>query len=125
MTVRVEWDNDEKKVVLFHIDPGWTWDDMFNATHQLYALFESVDHPVDSIICVEELITIPKLLTINTAKMSTDRHPKTRHIVVVTNSRLVRTLVGMLKRMKDPLALKMRFALSIEEAREILLKAEA
>jgi hypothetical protein len=107
-------------VVLFHLKQGWKWEDLFAANERLHALFADNIYPVDTIICVDELLTIPKLLTINAAELSADRHPRTRHIVVVTNSRLVRTLVGMLKRMQDPLALKIRFATSVEEAREML-----
>jgi hypothetical protein len=50
MTIKVEWSNPEKTIILQKRAPGWTWKDFDAAVDQYVAMARSVDHRVAIII---------------------------------------------------------------------------
>ena len=54
MSIRVEWFNPEKTIILQKRAPGWTWKDFDAAVDQYSAMARSVNHKVAIIIdCLE------------------------------------------------------------------------
>lgn len=76
--------------------------------------------PVDSIILLEDFKVLPPLVSLNANRLSLELHVNSGAIVVVSRSHFVRLMIAVLQRMNDPIAKKIKFAATLDEAREML-----
>ena len=59
MSVRIEWDNEERTIILWSFVGRWTWGEFDETVKAMTAMAESVDHNVDLIMDVGQMSILP------------------------------------------------------------------
>ena len=83
MPVTIDWDNEEKTVVRMGLDGNWTWDEVYPASQEGYAMLESVDYVVDVIMDMRQSRGIPNSSIFHARNTMGKRHPRTGLTVFV------------------------------------------
>lgn len=60
MTIQVEWDTPEKKLIHLQFERGWTWDELKASIQRADDLITSVSHTVHLIIDISHAGGLPK-----------------------------------------------------------------
>ena len=127
MPVTVEWDNEEKTVVRMRLDGNWTWDEVYPASQEGYAMLESVSYVVDLIMDMRQSRGIPNSSIFHARNTIGKRHPRTGLTVFVGANTLFFTIWRVFNRVYASLRVEQQFTFAdkIEEAREMLAKHHA
>jgi len=59
MGVHVEWDNEEMTAILWSFVGRWTWGEFDDAMRAATAMLETVEHQVDCILDVRQMMILP------------------------------------------------------------------
>lgn len=121
--VTVDWlDQDKQTIVVTYQRDGWTWSDYQNSLDKQFELIDSVEHPVDIVVMVNNTHLLPKGGSLVTAiRKINAAHERQRNTVIVgAGGPLTIFARNMLKII--PNRTKFLFADNLEEAKELLLK---
>ena len=122
--ITVEWDNPEKTVLLMTFHPGWTWQDIYDASDEAYGFVDSVDHTVHILVDLSSVDNIAKGLNIVRLKSVTDHiRPNTGKVVLYGAKTLFGNMAKTLITIFD-LKKVLDVAPDAEKARTMLLEHE-
>ncbi|MFN8373261.1 MAG: hypothetical protein U0694_10360 [Anaerolineae bacterium] len=126
MGITVQWDNDEKTIVLVTFDAVWTWDDLRAVDEYAIPLYDSSEHIVDVIADLRHShLVMTGILSYMRELLTMQWHPRAGNVVVVGASLSVRTLMEAAALVtRRPLA-RISFAQTIDEARLTLRNRRA
>lgn len=62
MSIQVSWLDDARTLILWQLRDQWSWDDLLNVRHFADQLIRSVDHPVHTLIDLEDGQYIPRIV---------------------------------------------------------------
>lgn len=124
MHITVDWDNENRTIIRFQFQRGWTWDNLRAAIGQADDLITSVDHPVNLVIDIREAGAIPADFMSGATDIFASGEARANEgvKVVVGAGRLVRMAYDALRRLYGS-KLEGRpflFASSLEEAYKLL-----
>jgi hypothetical protein len=124
--IRVDWDNDEKTVIIVTLDTEWTWNDVQTINEKATILYESVDYVVDIIADVRDSrLVVTGILSYVRNLLTTPWHPHAGYVIVVGATISVRTLFeAAALAINKPLS-RIAFAQTLEEARAIIQQRRA
>ncbi|HEX2619859.1 MAG TPA: hypothetical protein VHL11_06925 [Phototrophicaceae bacterium] len=120
MAITVEWDNQTRTVAIFHFTEGWTWDELYVAVARYNEMVDSVTHSVCMIIDIPPEHRVPPAFTTHAKNIANQMRPHAYGGVIVSKSYATRLIIGTLRNLRDPNALRFRFADSIDKARKML-----
>ncbi len=122
MPINLEWDNPDKTVLRMDVIGRWTWDEMYQASHEGYKMLDAVPHRVCSLIDFSASQGIPSNAITHARNMMGKQHPRTGLTVMVGVSPLFLSLWRVFVRVYALFSREQdfTFAGSLEEARAIL-----
>ena len=103
MAIRAIWDNDEKTIVRYIFETGWTWDEFFVVKKQANAMMDTVAHKLGVILHMPSENVIPPDVFANARNGLLTKHGNTVILVVVSTRPFVRTMIETLRGL-SPLA---------------------
>jgi len=59
MSVHVEWDSEERSIILWSFVGRWTWGEFDDAFKTVRAMLDSINHPVDIICDMRQMSILP------------------------------------------------------------------
>ena len=124
MPIHVSWGNPEKTYTVFTFDGKWTWEDYHQSIRDGYQLVKDCSYTVNILLDVSNCNLFPQNLLSHFGS-SMRQPPKQFDLaVVLTSSRFVETLAGMINRLYGK---KTRFkvARSMEEAQRMFVAQDA
>jgi hypothetical protein len=127
MSYTVAWDNDDQTCILLTFAPGVTWDIIYSACDELYALMQSVDHSVDFISDITTSPNMPKdNASIHVRKILSRMPANAGMHVVVTQPRSLFTIT-LLNAIFRLVGWSSGFAMatSMDQARELIQQRHA
>lgn len=122
MAIRVTWDDAEKTRMYYSFDRDWTWEEFFEAKAEAYQMIDNVPHGVGIIMDLPADMWIPAKLLVQGRKALSDRHTRTRMIVFVVNSYVLRTMLNAFMRFAAGITAHLYMASNADEAREIIMQ---
>ena len=96
--ITVEWGNEEKTVIRWYLQAGWTWEDYITARDKSHGLIDSVSWVVDDLIISESPRYIPANALTNLREISQNRHPRHGYSYVVGVQAFITVLLNALGR---------------------------
>jgi hypothetical protein len=94
MSVDFRWDNDEQTVIRFVAEGVWNWNDFHKNVRRATFWFDSVKHPVETIIDLRGTTKLPAGAMGHIRSLGKRIHPHGRDRVVI---------IGLDKSIADPL----------------------
>lgn len=127
MPINLLWENEAKTIVRMEVVGQWTWDEMYSASQEGYAMLESVQHIVDPIIDFRNSAAIPIYSITHARHMIGKRHPRTGLTVMVSSSALIYNLWDIFRRVYGLFIREEEFTLvrTLEEAHALLNRVQA
>lgn len=122
MKVQIQWENDDKKIVRYIFEQGWSWPDLNAALDEAGELIGTVSHRVDVIMDISSANLIPKgaLSQINRA-YSNPKPPNIGLTVIVTPNSFMSAMVSMAKKIwGEKTDWQLEFVQTIGEAYQII-----
>ncbi len=124
------WDDERKWAVRYVFAPKWSWDDLKNAFGEAYALMDTVEYPVHSILDLTQTHTLPEhaITQIGKFGLSDMAHKnQSRLIVLVGINAFVRALISAAGKIFKPLNEHndLRFVNTLGEAQKIVESQKA
>jgi hypothetical protein len=98
MSVRVDWFNDEKTILLTTYEGWWSWAENDQVRHKAHEMLDSVDHSVDCIYDLSKISLIPKGSLLQAQNTISQAHVNTGALVVINSNRLLGMLFRIFKR---------------------------
>lgn len=95
MPIKVEWETDEKVVLLSIYEGTWDLDEFYAATHVINTMMDSVDHKVHLILDMRKSRGLPKGFIGAIRITGKKRHPCLGTMVLVGGNLLVRMFNDM------------------------------
>ncbi len=121
MSIDVRWDNEEKTIIRHTYSGLYTWDEFEAMSRETEALLESVDHEVDILASLEDLV-IPKDALANFPKIAKApyfTHSRVGLTVFFGASHFARTLLDLFSKVYNA-ATSMVTVPTLEEAYEVI-----
>ncbi|MFN8372164.1 MAG: hypothetical protein U0694_04720 [Anaerolineae bacterium] len=88
MAIRVEWYNDERSILIYHVEGAWGAADVYDLLAQISALTEDSTGIVD-VIGVYQNAAIPSGDLLKPGETPTQKHPRTGIFVMVGMNRFI------------------------------------
>lgn len=126
MPINLLWENEAKTIVRMEVVGQWTWDEMYSASQEGYAMLESVQHIVDPIIDFRSSAAIPIYSITHARHMIGKRHPRTGLTVMVSSSALIHNLWDIFRKVYALFVREEEFILvrTLEEAHTHLVRTQ-
>jgi hypothetical protein len=124
MPVAVQWDNPEKTIIRYDLTGRWTWDEFFATYAEASGMLASVEHTVNFIVNPLDYLSqgyLPAGTLQKTIGLYRNGPPNTGITIVVGAGSFFRSLHGISQRIYPKAAARYKFAISIEEARSMLI----
>jgi hypothetical protein len=120
MPVKVNWDNRQKTIIRFDFNSRWEWTDYLAALEKAEAMFNQVDHAVDTIANLQNSAPLDPatLREVHHALHNTPRNMG--RIVVTPTSPLVRAMANAFSQIFHQQPECILLAESLSDARKIL-----
>ncbi len=127
MAIRLLWENESRTIIRMEVVGRWTWNEMFQASQQGYAMLETVDHIVDPIIDFRQSEGLPDFAISNSSRMIGKRHPRTGVTMIVTTHPLFLGMWNAFRRVYVIFAKQEEFRLvkTLDEALSVLKQVQA
>ncbi len=124
MAIQVNWENDEKTVLLNIYEGAWTMDDFYLAVQQTNALLDSVSHRVNIIFDVAKSPNFPKGFMGAIRTQSQKPHANNGIMVIVGINAFVRVFYDMFTKVYTKQAVRQPtyMAANYEEAHAIFAR---
>jgi hypothetical protein len=118
----MDWDNEDKMILVAFYIGSWTWEEFFAAREQANHALDTVDHPVDIIHDWSQTSHFPPNILGNAKNLIPRMHPRTALNVHVGVNPYFLTMWQLFNRVYTAVAgeKKFLFADTLEEARRKL-----
>lgn len=120
MSVHVQWDNEEQTIILWSFVGRWTWGEYEDALNAASALLDQVEHTVDYIYDVRRMNILPPDVVTRFKAKYLKQPPKTGRFVAVGVDHNLRLVWNTFTDLPYAHHLRVEYADTLEEAREIL-----
>jgi hypothetical protein len=120
MRIQVMWDDDDKTIIRFQVEPHWTWDEFVAAQQVAYELADTVRHKVG--IIIPEAATLPPEAVSGRKDFTfiTNRHPNVDIFVLVVRGLLIRGMISLMMKLYTPAASLVVVVATMDEARNLI-----
>lgn len=127
MPITIEWDDSEKTIIRYTYQGKWTWEENDQISAQSVAFAKEVDHPLDVIIDFRNSHLLPEraLSRFRDYLTPSDKTMSFQTAVLVFQSEFLARMLEIFSRLYSGVRGKIHSATSVEEAREIIIKARA
>ncbi len=128
MKINVAWDNDEKTILIYKFEKGWSWNDLREIFGEGYSMLDLVDHRVDVIMDFSEASMFAPSGAINQARhVSNNPRHDNIGLTVLVGSNFVSSIFNMFKKIASNSTAKWEvvFARKIEESYSIINEQQA
>ncbi|NWF68214.1 MAG: hypothetical protein HXY40_03940 [Chloroflexi bacterium] len=126
MGIQIQWDNNEKTILLVTFEAEWTWEDLVVIDAHATALYSTVPHIVDIVADVRHnRLILSGVLSYVRSLLILPWNPRAGMAVVVGANTRLRTLFEAAARLADKPLTRIGFADSLEEARTLIAAARA
>ena len=120
MSITVTWGNAEKTYTVFRFEGKWTWDEYHQSIQDGLVLVKDCPYTVNILIDMTECRLFPQNL-LSHFNHSMSEPPKSFDLaVIVTSSKFVEILAGMIERASAQRKTRFRVAKTLEQAHQIL-----
>jgi hypothetical protein len=124
MSVRVEWDNQERTVILWSFVGRWTWGEFDETIKTMTAMAESVDHSVDLIMDVGQMSILPADMVTHVKSRYLSKARKLERLTAVGVDSHLQFLWNTFTDLPYARHLKLTFFDTLDEARAYLAKPQ-
>ncbi len=125
MSISVSWGNAEKTYTVFRFEGNWTWEEYHQSIREGVALVKDCPYTVNILLDMAQCRLFPKNL-LSHFNHSMSEPPKPFDLaVVVTSSKFIELLAGMIERAPGPRRARFRVAKTLEQAHQILRAHDA
>lgn len=125
MPVSVEWDNEERTIILWTVAGKWTWKEFDAAYEKMKEMAGSVSHPIDGIYDLSQSILIPADVATHVKFAFPYRPPNLRHIIAIGLDSYIQLLWNTLTTMPSLKQWRVHFVDTMEEAYAFIEQANA
>jgi hypothetical protein len=94
MSIKVEWDNDEKTIIRWTFSDPWLWEDFRAAYERSHAMIASVAHTVHILADAREGSNIPAGNIMSSIRMLIRHYPSNLGIHVAVSQKLLIRVMG-------------------------------
>src|SRR5689334_16940942 len=124
MPIKVQWDNEDKRVMRYTFEGRWTWDEYHAAIAEAFQLVKDLPYMVNILLDFTNSNLIPSnALSHFTSSMKTP--PREFDVaVVVSKSGFIETLVALFRRISGKMGDKLVAVKTLEEGRAFLATRE-
>ncbi len=113
--ITVEWVNEEKTILRWYLEAGWTWEEFSTAQIKAHEMVDSISWMIDDLIVSNSPRYIPANALTNLREISQRRHPRHGLSYVVGAPAFISVLLNALGRI-IPAGNLVRFAGTEAEA---------
>lgn len=99
MGIRIDWLNDEKRIIVFTVTGKWKWQDMFDAIELCHQMMDSVDYPVRTLFDVSHTMGWPANPLANMRKTTEYVHPRSSTVAIVGVGGLLQSIIDLFQRL--------------------------
>lgn len=125
MPISVSWGNAAKTYTVFRFEGKWTWDEYHQAIRDGVDLVKDCPYTVNILIDMTECHLFPQNL-LSHFNQSMSEPPKPFDLaVIVTSSRFVELLAGMIARASNQRKTQFRVAKTLNQAHQIIAEHDA
>ncbi len=125
MAITVTWGNAEKTYTVFRFEGKWTWDEYHQSIQDGVSLVKDCPYTVNILIDMTECRLFPQNL-LSHFNHSMSEPPKPFDLaVIVTSSKFVEILAGMIERASSQRKTRFRVAKTLEQAHQMLAEHDA
>lgn len=122
MSITVNWSDEQKSELIYHIQGKWTWDELFAAIDEATHLLDTINHRVNLIIDVSESLFMPPLSVANLRRVAnapTMSHPNTGLLILVGANQFIKIMFQVFSRLFPHAASRYRLIDTIENAKAL------
>jgi hypothetical protein len=123
MGIAVHWKDEMKAIIVLEFESQWTWDDLYNATQQMYRMLDEIDHTACTITDLRKSRGVPSGFLAHARRLTMRRDPRIKVSAIVGANGLVEVAVDIIRKvytMDTTL-----FAETMEEAEAIIAERRA
>ncbi len=122
MGISVNWDNDDKQIILVTYHQPWNWEDFETSLAEISTLLRSVPHMVDLIVDVQDGGELPRDALSRFRRMTEKVPPNQKRLVLVGGDAFDKALMHTVQKTTRTTfrELEMHFVTSLQEARDWL-----
>jgi len=127
MTVKVDWYNAERTIMIYTFVGRWTWEEFYPVFDKMLRDMDTVSHKIDFIMDMLQSEYIPFGAIFHLKRAADTRHPNLGMVIYVGMNPLLQSIGQVFLKVYPKSAAKypFDFAISIEEARAKLLERRA
>jgi len=96
MLITVNWNNPEKTCIYYHFVGQWTWDEFDAVYSEVYAMLDTVSHPVHAIVDLRESHLLPYDTLTQMRRLTFQQHPNGGITIFITENPFARSLFNIL-----------------------------
>lgn len=116
MSIQVQWHDDTRTIVRWDIEGQWSWDDVYPALYEAYALLDTVDYIVHTIVDVRNSSLLPKGTITHLKNLAARQHPRAGITVFVTGNVFAISVFNVITRLSQQARAIFRLAATPEAA---------
>jgi hypothetical protein len=120
MTIKAIWDNNEKTIVRYIFEAGWTWEEFFAAKKQANEMMDTVSHKLGVILHLPTENAVPPDVLANARSGLLSRHANTVMIIFVSTQPFVSTMIETLVTLSPLADTGLATTLTLDEARVLI-----
>jgi hypothetical protein len=120
MAIRVQWDNPDKTILRFTYDREWAWDEVYSALEEKRRLLGTVQHPVDTLVDMRAVVTIPVGALIHARRLAEQANGNERVTLVVGANPFILSLVDLVRNLHPAFIKNYRFVSTLNDAYTLL-----
>lgn len=125
MPINVEWDNEERTIIRYHVGDPWQLPEYSRALFHTWAMIESVEHSVHVVVDFTHAISFPKNLLSNASSTNNQIHPRQALVIGVKVSPYLQMIVRVAARAFPRLGRNVFFVPTLQEAYIMIKTYEA
>lgn len=119
MPVQSFWDNEEKTIIRYVCERGWTWEEFFAAKKHANQLMDTVPNKLGVIVESSSTSGLPRNLLEQTRKAVRSKHPNTVIVVLIVTNPFLRTMANTLRAISPQMGHYFVLASTLDEARAL------
>ncbi len=124
MSIKVDWDNENKTTILYIFQGSWRWDDLYASIDKANAMIAGVDHEVHAIIDMQDSSFVPTDLLSRIGNFRTRIRPNAGVHVLVGTNLFIQTVYNMYCKIDPRGGEDFEIVSTLDEARELLANIE-
>jgi hypothetical protein len=125
MPGRIEWDNEEKTILLMIYEGNMLLEEYYRVTDQTFEAISPLSHTVHTIMLRQNVKSVPATMSKVLQYANKKTTPNLGINVIVGATAMTKMLVRLAKVIAPRLAKEVYFANSLEEARQIIAEKSA